>query len=183
MQRFIVETSPHDRDPGESEYRFLQRHHGVRKMKVVRFADSRIVIVRDPVRRIISLFSNKFVQRRGNSDIFESYRTVTGQDPAYATFRDFVLNYVSRLGEIRLDPHIWPQAWHLCPVSYDRVIELENLCEGMARLVGPDLAETYFRVKTNSAPVEDIDIDRETRSRIDEIYADDFRMLHRIKSA
>ena len=152
-------------------------------MKVIRFADSRIVVVRDPVSRISSLFSNKFIQRRGHSDIFESYRAVTGRDPAAATFRDFVLNYVSRLGEIRLDPHVWPQAWHLCPVTYDHVIELEDLCEGMARLVGPDLAESYFGEKTNSAPAENIDIDDETRSRIDEIYAEDFRMMSRIERA
>jgi len=181
MQRLIIQSSPHKQEASESEYGFLQRRHGIRRMKVVRLADRRILIVRDPIERIRSLYTNKFVQRIGNSDIFRNYFSVTGEDPRNSTFRDFVRNYVSQLGDVRLDPHVWPQSWHLCPVLYDHVIELSELFEGMSQVIGTDLAREFFCEKVNSSPETDLVTDDETYARLASIYAEDMRLIERTK--
>lgn len=163
----------------ENEYDFLRRKHGIPKMKLLRAAKQRILIVRDPVERIQSLFVNKFIQRNANADIFDSYRLVTGRDPEKASFSDFVNEYVSRLGDVRLDPHTWPQHWHLCPIIYNRVFLLQDLAESMTEIVGKEMADMYFRDKVNPSADFDLEIDAETRDRISSIYAGDFRIIDR----
>lgn len=180
MQKFIVENSPHEMLATESEYDFLRRKHGIPKMKLLRAAKERILIVRHPVERIQSLFVNKFIQRIGNGGIFKSYRLVTGRDPETASFREFVNEYVSRLGDVRLDPHTWPQHWHLCPIVYNRVFRLQDLAESMAEIVGKEMADTYFRDRVNPSVDFDLEIDAETRDRISSIYSEDFRIIDRI---
>lgn len=180
MQKFIIETSPYRSTDSGGGFAFLRRHHAIRSKKALRSADHRIVIVRDPLERLRSLFVNKFVQRRAFADIFYSYKAITGLDPYEATFRDFVFKYVSRLGDIALDPHVWPQYWHLCNIVYDRVFSLSAMSESMREIIGPELAAQFFQSKVNPSPDSELDIDTELRLRISEIYAEDFKMIRRI---
>lgn len=180
MNRFIVATSPMRGTEGPRGFAFLRRHHAVANRKQLMAAHHRMVIVREPVERLRSLYVNKFVQRRGFQDIFDSYRRVTGQDPETATFPAFVLDYVARLGEIPLDPHVWPQAWHLCNVTYDRVLLLRNLKDEMVEIVGPKRAEQFFQQNVNASPPAEVEIPEEIRARALEIYAEDVRMMARV---
>lgn len=180
MQQFIIETSPHKIGASESGYQFLRKHHSVPTIKALRSAERRILIFRDPVERIQSLFVNKFLQRSGAVGIFRSYRAVTGRDPTEASFQDFITNYVARLGDVPLDPHVWPQHWHLCPVVYDHVFSLHALTEGMAQIIGQEAAARYFRRKVNTSPETDLDISADIRATLSTIYAEDFRMIRRI---
>ena len=181
FQKFIIETSPHRRRGAGGGMPFLRRFHGVSSKRALEAADHRILVFRDPVERIRSLFVNKFVQRKDCADIFSSYRTVTGQDPVEASLRDFILLYVSRLGETPLDPHVWPQHWHLSSVVYDRVFPLGELHDGMAAIIGPDLAKSFFQRKVNSSPPVEIPMAVDLVDRIVAIYEDDLRMISRIK--
>ena len=180
MQQFIIKTSPHRIAPCETEYDFLRRHHRVPNIKALRSAERRILVVRDPVERILSLYQNKFVQRSGSVGLFRSFTEVTGYDPVGVSLDDFITNYVSRLGDIPLDPHVWPQHWHLCPIVYDYVFSLTDLAEGMTQIVGPRMAADFFQQKVNTSPEFDLEVGAETRARIETIYAEDFRMLDRI---
>jgi sulfotransferase famil protein len=181
MQRFVIETSPFRDGDKSNNFRFIRRYHAVRSQKGLAAADHRILIVRDPVERIRSVFINKFVQRQDCDDILRSYRVVTGADPFGATFEGFVLDYVSKLGAAPLDPHVWPQHWHLCNILYDRVFLLSALQEGMSQIIGMEMAARFFARKVNPSPEVHLDMSCEIRERISAIYADDFRMLARIR--
>jgi hypothetical protein len=180
IQRFIIETSPYRRNEVESDYKFLRRQHRVSTLEGLRSADHRILIARDPVERIQSVFVNKFIQRNGNVGIFDSYSRVTGLDPHEANFRTFVVEYVSRLGDDGLDPHVWPQTWYLCPVVYDIAIRLDDLAATMSRIIGAELASKFFDNKVNASEALELPVDSETSVRLAEIYAADYRMLERI---
>lgn len=183
MQRLIIETSPHRRKPGESRYAFIRRHHRTPGLASLKATDHRILIVRDPVDRLASLYANKFVERQGNLGLFESYRTVTGRDPRRAGLREFVIEYVSRMGDTPLDPHVWPQSWHLCPVVYDHVIFLRDLAKGMSELISPALAKQYFGDPVNPSSRSNPEPDEELSAIIRCVYAEDYRMLSSIGTA
>lgn len=180
VQQFIIETSPHRNASSKQGYRFLRKYHRIRSMQELETADHRILVVRDPLERLQSLYVNKFIQRKGCDDVFRSYRLVTGRAPSEASFAEFVFEYVSKLGSVTLDPHVWPQTWYLCNVVYDRVFPLNTLCESMAEILGHETALRFFAKKVNPSPASDLDIDETLRGRIVELYADDFRMLDRI---
>jgi len=180
FQKFIIETSPHRRRGAGGGMVFLRRFHGVNRKRAIEAADHRILVFRDPVERIRSLFVNKFVQRKDCDDIFRSYRAVTGRDPLEASLRDFILRYVSRLGETPLDPHVWPQHWHLSHIIYDRVFPLGELHDGMVETIGQDLANKFFQRKVNSSPLSDVTIDKDLLERISYIYKEDLKMICRV---
>lgn len=180
MGRFIFSISPERGKDKLQGLHFLRRHHAAQSRKQLLSAHHRLVIVREPVERLRSLYVNKFVQRSNCSDIFDSYRKVTGQAPETATFPRFVQDYVAQLGEIPLDPHIWPQAWHLSNVVYDRVLLLDNLTDGMAELVGPQRAARFFQKNVNASPPASVEIPEDVRAQILGIYREDIRMMKRV---
>ena len=181
MQRFIFENSSRKAGRQRGGLPFIQKHHRVRSRKALEAADHRILIYRDPLQRIKSLYTNKFVQRQGFEDIFRSYRKVTGLNPEKASFEEFVLQYVARLGELRLDPHVQPQSWHLCNVVYDQVIPLQSLQERMALIVGEQMAQNFFERKVNESLHVDIYISPDLSMRIKDIYMEDYLMIEKIK--
>lgn len=180
FQKFMIETSPHRRRGTGSGMMFLRRFHGASSKRALEAADHRILVFRDPVERIRSLFVNKFMQRKDCEDIFLSYRAVTGRDPLEASLRDFILRYVSRLGETPLDPHVWPQHWHLSHVIYDRVFPLGELHDGMVETIGRDLANKFFRHKVNQSSLIDFTIDTDLMDRIKYIYEGDLEIISNI---
>lgn len=181
FQNFILGTSPHRSDPERaSGFRFLRQHHAVPSQSAIESADCRILVYRDPVERMRSLYLNKFVQKKDAVDILRSYRAVTGRDPASARFEDFVFDYASRLGEVRLDPHVWPQSWHVTNVLYDEVFALSDLHTEMARLIGPRRADRFFLHRLNPSKAAPFDIGGELRQRIEQIYAEDIAMIARL---
>ena len=180
VQRFIIATSPHRETDDGGGLAFLRRRHSVRSTNRVRSADHRILVYRDPLERIKSLFVNKFVQRDRSGDIFKNYWRVTGKDPKNAKFEEFIVDYLSRLGDAPLDPHVWPQHWHLCDVIYDLAIPLRSLADGMSKALGPSIASDYFKHKVNPSASYKIEVGSEIRSLVSKIYAEDYRMIERL---
>jgi hypothetical protein len=108
-----------------------------------------IVVVRDPYKRLISLFVNKFIQCSGNADIFNSYQDLVGRPPEQATFREFLRDYVASFSANKLDCHLLPQIDHMRKSVYTAPVRLEFLYEDMQRVVGEVYAEKYFKKKEN----------------------------------
>ncbi|MGF1522999.1 MAG: sulfotransferase family 2 domain-containing protein [Leptolyngbyaceae cyanobacterium] len=128
---------------------YILQHHRCQYPQDFTQADHIIFVHRDPIDRIISLFINKFIQQRGNTDIFNNYRAMTGSDPRAANFRDFVESYLPKDMK-KLDPHVIPQFDHLLPVVYTESIPLARLHEAMAGILNEQIADTYFSQKVNA---------------------------------
>ncbi|MDO6459000.1 sulfotransferase family 2 domain-containing protein [Celeribacter halophilus] len=158
--------------------------------------DHSIFVWRDPFERAVSTYVNKFVQRSGNEDIFNSFQDVTGKDPISATFRDFI-DYLQNPFS-KLDPHAWPQKSHLLEIEYSFPIEMKELARVM-REEFPSIAP-YFQKPVNKSsqeaelegdlcdvPANDITISSsenfsDVRSVVEEIYASDKEMISEIRS-
>ncbi|WCR15567.1 sulfotransferase family 2 domain-containing protein [Paracoccus seriniphilus] len=109
--------------------------------------DCAIFVYRKPFERFVSAFSNKFIQRSGNRDIFENFAKLTGKDPSTATFRDFV-DY-AELPFKDIDAHVWPQKSHLLDIEYTHAINIDKLSEVMSKEF-PSLSR-YFNNKVNKS--------------------------------
>ncbi|MEM6460761.1 MAG: sulfotransferase family 2 domain-containing protein [Pseudomonadota bacterium] len=128
---------------GNKQIGYLSRFCSARYPQDVKGADHVVFIHRDPFERALSTFINKFVQGTGNEDITVDYRRVTGLEAETASFDDFLHKYLSH--EIEgLDVHVMPQRRHLWPILYTDAIAISQLHESMARIIGEDLAGTYF---------------------------------------
>ena len=103
--------------------------------------DAQVVVLRDPVERLVGLFRNKFIQRAGNADIFAAYRDTTGKDPDEASFADLVV-YVRSGG---VDPHVWTQRSHLYAIRYSHATLIQDLHSTMVELVGAEAAMPFSR--------------------------------------
>lgn len=128
----------------------MHKYHWQRSLADIESSDYRIFVYRDPFERCASLYKNKFIQRSGNVDIFNSYSKVTGCDPCSATFDDFIHLYLAKLLQTKLDAHAFPQAWHLFPVEYNAAVLMGDLRRDMAGIIGDELANRYFSRPVNS---------------------------------
>jgi len=149
FKMFFNGMSKARRRPKETPMNFMQRTHRAQPGDVAE-AEHRICVLRDPVKRCVSLFKNKFIQRNGHLDIFNSYQMVTGTSPEEATFDDFVHSYLAR-GVNDIDPHAWTQKCHLLPVVYNHVCLMEDIYTMMTPIVGARLANQYFAKPANAS--------------------------------
>jgi hypothetical protein len=150
FKRFFVGESRYAKKyDNENPLAFMGRYHATVRSDLKKQNAVRLVVIRDPVARLISLFLNKFVIRDGNRDIFESYHRVTGKDPNETTFLDFVRDYIARYDFNEIDCHALPQVEHLQPVVYNAPVRFEHLYEDIRLALGGTLAERYFAHKTN----------------------------------
>ena len=209
FKRLIISQSAYKdkRKDFQSSLKFLSEFHAAKTRKFGRF-DHSIFVVRDPVDRVLSVFKNKFVERIGNIDIFESYSRITGKNPETATFSDFITDYIGHPFS-DLDVHVRPQSFSVLPRDYSDPILLECLHARMTDIIGPKLADRYFLPKVNStadAGLLELDAaylvpagdlrrmyleqnefpDRECflsaaiRQRIGDLYARDFELIARV---
>lgn len=151
FKALVLRESPHRDalDPALPEFRFLRAHHTAKLGRLAR-CDHVILVVREPVGRLVSAFRNKFVQGAGNDSLFASFRAVTGRDPETASFRNFVDHYLAR-PDATLDKHVRPQADHLMAVHYTDAVTLEHLHAAMLPIFGRETADRYFAVPRNSS--------------------------------
>ncbi|MBK5945381.1 hypothetical protein CCR83_02690 [Rhodobacter veldkampii DSM 11550] len=105
--------------------------------------DHSLFIYRDPFDRTVSTYFNKFVDRKGNEDIFSNFSIITSRDPVTASFRDFV-NYLTSASFSKLDPHVWPQKSHLADITYTDPVPMGTVHSWFARTL-PSLASTFER--------------------------------------
>lgn len=209
FKRFIISQSPNkdQRKDFQTSLKFLSHFHAAKTQRFEKF-DHSIFVVRDPVDRILSVYKNKFVQRNGNIDIFESYSRATGKNPEAATFSDFIINYLTRPFS-DLDVHVRSQSGNLLPVVYSDAIPLKGLHNRMIEIIGPRLADRYFLPQVNSTsdaslieldaayllPASDLRrnyleqnefpttkcfLPAVIRQRIEDIYAEDFDLIERV---
>lgn len=170
---------------------------------------NKIFIYRDPVERAFSVYKNKLIQQEGAEDLLARLSKAVQRDAGLLTFNDFVNEYVSLLETDRwedVDGHLYPQSWHLLPITYNKVITMDSLYAEMRELLPEALCNEVFLEPTNSTtkgavPLEICDADcpavyfqkkyaeskalptleqiltPAAEARLREIYADDYRIL------
>ncbi len=170
---------------------------------------NKVFIYRDPIDRAFSVYKNKLIQQDGAEDLLARLSKSVQRDAGLLTFDDFVNEYVSLLETDRweeVDGHLYPQSWHLLPITYNKVITMDSLYTEMQGLLPKELCDEVFLEPTNSTtkgtvPLAICDADcpavyfqrkyAESKSlptleqiltpsaeaRLREIYADDYRIL------
>jgi hypothetical protein len=113
------------------------RRHVKSSLLHLRDVDERIVVIRDPWRRLVSAYQNKFTSRDDaarNHAMGHGLAALlpAGADPLDATFAQFV-QYVVRTPDRHLDKHWRPQSDFLLD-SYTRWLRFEHLDEDAAFL-------------------------------------------------
>ncbi|MES1936310.1 sulfotransferase [Salinisphaera hydrothermalis C27AD] len=149
FKKLFVNESHARISEGGDEFTFMAQNHAVRSLKNLDH-DYRIVVLRDPIERVYSLFKNKFIQRNGHEDIFRNYYDLTRQSAEDASFTDFVTTYLAQPWQKR-DPHTYAQRDHLLPISYNCVIMMEELSSSMRDLLGTTVSNQYFEKRINSS--------------------------------
>lgn len=129
---------------------FMKEFHDYRP-QAGRKPDVTIFVHRDPVKRAISFFQNKFIARAGNEGVFKHFKETTGYDPKSVSFRDFVTQYL-KVPEDEIDPHCRSQFNHLLPIKYTHAIDIGVLHKSMVKIVGGPIANRYFRSEVNKTP-------------------------------
>ncbi|WP_177345198.1 sulfotransferase family 2 domain-containing protein [Pseudomonas sp. CC6-YY-74] len=172
------------------------------------FAD-KVFVYRDPIDRAFSVYKNKLIQQDGAEDLLGRLSKSVQRDAGLLTFDDFVNEYVSLLETDRwedVDGHLYPQSWHLLPITYNKVITMDSLYAEMRELLPEALCNEVFLEPTNSTtkgavPLEMCDVNcpavyfqkkyaefkalptleqvltPAAEARLKEIYADDYRIL------
>lgn len=144
--------SKHDFSACKSSLSAMRTFHRASSLDEIDGSDYRIFVYRDPVERVVSAYKHKFVQMKGNKDIFTNFKRVTGLSPNRCRFVDFVDLYVSRLNELStsLDCHVLPMYMHAFPVHYNAVIDIKDLYKDMSSILGKEVADAHFLKKHNS---------------------------------
>ena len=96
--------------------------------------DNTMFVYRNPLDRLISVFTNKFIANKGAKDIARNFENLTGLDFDEATFSDF-MSYAQNDFE-KLDRHLWPQKAHLWDIEYTDAISMDRLQQSMKGLIG-----------------------------------------------
>ena len=109
-------------------------------------SDKTMFVHRDPVRRMVSLYKDKFIRARGAENIHADLKEKTNLNPSTVTFEEFVFKYLPH----GTDWHLKPQRSHLFPGVYTDAIPIEHLTEAMAGILPSALAEKHFGEKTNA---------------------------------
>ena len=148
----------------------------------MRNSDIAVLVYRDPVERLVSLFANKFVERSDSADLAKKYEQTTGHSASRATLEDFVFRYLSRAGRLRPDPHLRRRGDHLTGLLYC-AIPLRRVHEDMKILVGPALADEYFARPVNAASSPKVTPSDDAVRLIRKVYAADIELLKRIEES
>lgn len=192
----------------QNEMKFMKKYHRVRGAGNVSRYKNVIFVYRNPFERVVSAFRHKFIMMAGEADVFRNYRKVTGKNPYAANFNEFVSHYLTT-DPGRVDGHFRTQYEKLFPVKYTHAIPMRNLCAAMSRIIGPQLAESYFRNRINASgdteydeasndvPVRDMYqrwartgelpsheslLCEQARKTLTDVYADDFAMISAIEA-
>nr|WP_239552674.1 sulfotransferase family 2 domain-containing protein [Oceanisphaera litoralis] len=175
--------------------------------------ETKLFVYRDPIDRVFSVYKNKLIQQDGAEDLLKRLEKVVERDPGLLTFDEFVHEYVVLLETDRweeVDGHLYPQVWHLLPITYNKVIRMDNVYREMQDLLPPELCGRVFKEPSNSTtkgsvslPWADPDcpaiyfrnkyvqgkalpslnqlLTPATEARLREVYADDYRMIEEVE--
>lgn len=137
--------------------------------------DAAIFIWRDPIERMVSLYRNKIVEQRNAKDFLAKYRAEMRSEPA--GFDEFV-----RFACMERDPHCFSQKSHLRRMLYTHAIFIEDLGDVMRSIIGPE-ADLHFATPVNKTSKEPVLVSEAARRKIRTHYAEDYRMIKRIRRA
>ena len=181
--------------------RFLQAHsqnrHGPgtpRLKKIEEFrvtpaeaasSDNRILILRNPVDRIVSTWLQKFLcpqLDKGSLDeaINLEAEKITGLSAKELDFETFVRGYVNT--GVATDVHLKKQISHLGNIRYNRVVTPSQLGKLMSIILGPRTAAYYFLAPHNRS----CDLPKPALSKgvveiIKTLYEEDYELLASIR--
>lgn len=141
---------------------FMQRNHRVRSFGQIAKSANRIVVLREPLERLVSGFLNQYVMRlQRGSAMHDDVAKISQVPVAEITFRQFTEHYLLRVSPEDLNPHFYSQESHLAAVEYNRIWLMEELRSKVEALFGHEISERYFSRKVNAT----VDIPRyETRA-------------------
>lgn len=151
-KRVFINESKHTYK--ESEYktsmRFMGAHHSISE-KRARKSKHRIVVLREPLGRIVSAYINQFVNRIDEATDFHlQVSQHLGKPVESVTFREFVNGYLLDLPAAEVNNHFWSQKSHLGDIPYNKIILLQNLYRDTRKLFGKAFADKYFKQKVNA---------------------------------
>jgi hypothetical protein len=181
MVNFLESRVPEAKEPKIRRLANISRFFGVDSQEAAN-APSRVLILRDPMERLQSLFINKFIHAhavgRQISDIAKEAQKLTGQDWTEIGWEEFCLAYV--LHPEASDPHLRRQSDHCGPIDYNAVAMIDSMPELMNRVVGKTLSGQWFRERTNSSPMSyrmQIRSSRHLRANLENFYSSDYELL------
>lgn len=191
---------------------FMAKYHKINSLKEFQSIENKIVVIRHPLHRLVSGYLNRFIQKLEAKDSGSIVSVCNSMSipPESLTFREFCTKYLINKDFSQVDPHFWPQKFHLAPVSYNHIWLLSELYNCTKVVFGQAIANKFFKKKINSTsefptyddPVVDwpaLDIyerflstgclpsysamvDDELQKIIYRIYADDFQLFFRQKT-
>lgn len=156
FKRWMLHDMGERRGP-EAHISIVARRYAV-SMEWELTGTTRLLVLRDPVKRACSLYRNKFIQRKGATDIQRNFKDLTGIDGAEASFKSFVIKYLHKFCSTKsgdraiIDPHCRTQASHLWPITYDQVIMLDDLPKVSRVIFSEEVSDLYFTHRVNSTP-------------------------------
>ncbi|HEY9032261.1 MAG TPA: glycosyltransferase [Kangiella sp.] len=151
-KKVFVNESPHAYQESENKnpIRFMGKHHLVSAARARKSA-YRIVVLREPLGRIVSAYINQFVSRIDERTEFHLQVSNFINKPIEdITFRDFVDKYLLTISNKEVNNHFWSQKSHFGDVNYNKVILLQNLYRDTRKLFGKPFADKYFKKKVNA---------------------------------
>lgn len=195
----------------KSRLQFMHRYHGIDRVEDIPAGACKVLVYRDPIARVCSVFRNKFIAQSFNADIKKSVEDATGKGFGSISFQDFATKYLAGKPDDK-DPHCRTQVAHLLPIEYNYVIPLDRLRQGMAHVISEEKAEKYFGKKLNAStgttsrdslgrpawsipaqeladiwieesrlPSVDELVSAELRKYLSKIYSSDYQMIERLE--
>ena len=149
FKRMFLDLAPakYERRADERPIDFMRRHHLMTESDLAQ-CDRLVLVYRDPVQRIMSMFRNKFIAVNGAVDIHRNFERLEERRADEITFRYFVERYLQRDFH-QVDRHVQPQSVHMRRAVYTDVIPVKKLHEGMTEVLGPEIADRYFQRPVN----------------------------------
>ena len=158
FKNYIIHTADNrNAYPESSEMEFMLETHHVRFVDEIRPDDTTLFVYRDPIRRLVSLYLNKFVGRAGNVELWRAVGQALGVEPGSLCFQDFLQRYVRDWAAARrwrrdalIDPHVKPQVLSLAPLRYDAAINVLTLARDLRPIFSQECIERYFLARVNT---------------------------------
>jgi hypothetical protein len=153
FKKLMMDYTPFTYNPDlySGKLDFFRKKHSACLPIIRHDYDATIVVLRDPVKRAVSLFVNKAVAQTYAVKFSKNYQNLTGRDPVDSNFRQFVMSYLQNPWR-KLDLHVWPQYRQLWPINYTHAFLDQDLTRQMSRLVGPEITAKYFSGTVNASP-------------------------------
>ncbi|MDY6895734.1 MAG: sulfotransferase family 2 domain-containing protein [Thermotogota bacterium] len=150
FKKMIVDTSmKKTMDVNKDQrMRYMGKYHRV-TIRELQQMDITLVVLREPLERIVSAFLNQFVMRlnRKSPEMHDSIEEKLQIPAEEITFEAIVKSYLTQRN---INNHFWPQYDHLAPIVYTHACRIESLWEDIFYTLGKDIADQYFRKPINS---------------------------------